>query len=46
MNKEEIKNYLKDNLKLVWHYYGPDKLFIELQLEGEIISKLPFEQFD
>lgn len=42
MNKEEIRRYLKDNLKLgiIWddcHYY------ICLKLDDEIISKIKFE---
>lgn len=44
MNKEELKKYLKDNLQIVWYYNSIDKLFIALTLEGEIISKLPFNQ--
>ena len=44
MNKEEVKKYIKDNLKLVWHY-EKDNLYIELRLENEVISKLPFEQY-
>ena len=38
---EEIKNYLKDNLRIQWHYQADD-LYICLVLGNEIISKMPF----
>lgn len=41
---EEIKNYLKDNLRIKWHYQS-DNLYICLVLGDEIISKMPFEQY-
>lgn len=41
--KEEIKNYLKENLKMDWMYTG-DKLYIALKLENEVISKMRFHQ--
>ena len=44
MNKEEIKNYLKENLKIDWMYIGDGKLYIVLKLEGEVISKMKFNQ--
>lgn len=44
MEKEEVKQYIKDNLKIIWQYED-DKLFIKLELEGETISKIPFEQY-
>lgn len=44
MNKEEIKNYLKGNLKIDWKYEGRDRLYVALTLEGEVISKIPFAQ--
>ena len=43
MNKEEIKNYLKENLKIDW-MYTDNKLYIVLELEGEVISKMRFNQ--
>lgn len=44
MDKEEIKNYLKENLEIGWEYGGYGKLYIVLTLEGEVISKMPFAQ--
>ena len=44
MTKEELKQYLKDNLKLTWHYQG-DELFLMILLEYEVISKVRFEQY-
>jgi hypothetical protein len=44
MNKEEIKNYLKENLKIDRKYDGYNKLYVVLKLEGEVISKMPFAQ--
>jgi hypothetical protein len=41
MVNEEFKQYLKDNLKLVWHF-DKGELFIKLRLENELISKIPF----
>ena len=43
MDKEELKKYLKDNLTINWVYSG-DKLYIAIELEREIISKIKFEQ--
>ena len=36
---EEIKQYLKDNLKVHLHYVGSNTIETYLTLEGEIISK-------
>lgn len=44
MDKEEIKQYLKENLKIDWKYEGRDKLYMALILEGDVISKMPFAQ--
>jgi hypothetical protein len=44
MNKEEIKNYLKENLKMDWMYTGDGKLYIVLKLENEVISQMRFHQ--
>ena len=44
MSKEEIKEYLKNNLKIVWEQER-NKLYIALKLEGDIISKIHFEQY-
>lgn len=44
MNKEEIKNYLKENLKIDWMYTGDGKLYIVLELENEVISQMRFHQ--
>lgn len=41
MTKEEIKNYLKENLKLSWEYKS-DKYYIVLSLENEKITELCF----
>lgn len=39
MDKKELKKYLKNNLKLNFHYQGNNTLVIELNLEGENITK-------
>ena len=46
MNKEDIKQYLYNNLKIKWLTEGKwgDELYIALVLEGQVISKIPFEQ--
>ena len=44
MDYDRIKDYLKKNLKLDWQYTKDDKLYIVLELEGEIISKIRFNQ--
>ena len=44
MNKEEIKNYLKENLKIDWMYTVDGKLYIVLKLENEVISQMRFHQ--
>lgn len=36
---EELKQYLKDNLKIKLHYEGDNKIVASLTLEGEEISK-------
>ena len=41
MTKEEIKNYLKENLKLSWESRSGD-YYIILSLEGEKITELCF----
>ena len=41
MTKEEIKNYLKENLKLFWECKS-DKYYIVLSLENEKITELCF----
>lgn len=38
---DEIKQYLKDNLKLSWEYYG-GHYHIVLTLEGEKVADLDF----
>lgn len=38
MNQEEIKKYLKDNLKINLHYKGDNTLCVELSLDGELIT--------
>ena len=41
MTQEEIKNYLKDNLRLSWeHKHG--EYYIVLKLAGEKITELSF----
>ena len=41
MTQEEIKQYLKDNLKLSWeHKHG--HYFIVLKLDGEKVTELNF----
>lgn len=44
MDKKELKEYLKENLKIDWRYEGYDRLYVVLTLEGEVISKMPFAQ--
>ena len=41
MTKEEIKEYLKDNLKLSWEYKNKN-YFIVLKLDGEKVTELNF----
>lgn len=36
---EEVRQYLKDNLKIKLHYEGNNKIVAFLLLEGEEISK-------
>lgn len=36
---EEVKNYLKENLKINLHYEGDNKLVVSISLEGEEIAK-------
>ena len=43
MNKDEVRDYIKDNLKLDWKYMD-GKLYIVLLLEGKIIDKMRFAQ--
>lgn len=45
MDYDRIKDYLKNNLKLDWQYTKDNRLYIVLELEGEIISKIEFEQY-
>lgn len=44
MDKEAIRKYIKDNLKLGWIHDG-ESYYIVLKLEGEIVSKLRFEGY-
>lgn len=44
MDYDRLKDYIKNNLKLDWQYTKDDKLYIVLELEGEIISKIRFNQ--
>lgn len=44
VNKEEIKNYLKENLKIDIEYGFLEK-YITLKLEGETISKVQMPIF-
>ena len=37
--EEEIKRYLKENLKLNLHYEGDNKLVVAISLEDEEIAK-------
>ena len=41
MTQEEIKQYLKDNLKLSWEYKN-ENYYIVLELDGEKITELNF----
>ena len=41
MTKEEIIQFLKDNLKLAWEYYHGN-YYIILKIDNEIITKLNF----
>ena len=41
MTTEEIKQYLKDNLKLSWESKN-DNYYIVLKLDGENITELKF----
>lgn len=41
MTQEEIKSYLKENLRLSWEHYD-DEYYIVLKIAGEKISKLNF----
>ena len=41
MTKEEIKKYLKDNLKLSWEYKNGN-YYIVLKLDGEKVTELNF----
>lgn len=41
MTQEEIKKYLKENLKLSWEYDNGE-YYIVLRLEGERITELNF----
>ena len=41
MTKEEIKQYIKDNLGLSWEYKNGN-YYIVLKIEGEKISELNF----
>ena len=45
MNKEELKEYLKDNLKLNISYEVGLSKIIELKLEDEVISKIKLGVF-
>lgn len=41
MNQEEIKHYLKENLRLSWEHHD-DEYYIVLKIAGEKISELSF----
>ena len=41
MTPEEIKNYLKENLKLSWEYHNGE-YYIVLKVAGEKITELRF----
>ena len=41
MIKEEIKNYLKENLRLSWEYHD-NEYYIVVKVAGEKISELSF----
>lgn len=41
MTKEEIKQYLKDNLALSWEYKNGE-YYIVLRLDGEKVTELNF----
>lgn len=41
MTQEEIKQYLKDNLKLSWEYKNGE-YYIVLKLDGEKVTELNF----
>ena len=41
MTQEEIKQYLKDNLKLSWDYKN-DGYYLVLKLDGEKITEISF----
>ena len=41
MTDEEIKQYLKENLRLSWDYHN-NKYYVVLKIAGEKISELSF----
>ena len=43
LKKDQMKGYLKDNLKLDWQYDG-NKLYLALKLEGETVTRLRFHE--
>ena len=46
MTKNELKQYLKDNLEIVWRYeYDTNyDFYLAIELEGETISRVEFER--
>ena len=44
MTKNELKQYLKDNLEIVWRYDTNYNLYLAIELEGETISRVEFER--
>ena len=44
MDKEELVQFLSENLNIKWKYESGE-LYLALVLDGKIISKIPFEQY-
>jgi len=42
MTQEEIKNYLKDNLRMEWEYHTDGNYYMVLKVAGEKICQLNF----
>ena len=45
MDKEELKEYLKNNLSIRWVKKSNEKLYLCLLLEGEEFSNVRFEEY-
>lgn len=41
-HKEEIKNYIKKNLKIEWHVDQFYDWYLRLIFDGKVIYKIPF----